>query len=196
MTDQIKFFRHPFALWMAANFAGFGLLGLAVLFVPGWLANAGFIGSILVISIPVSIAQWLVLRKTVSYSWLWILAMPVGLLLGILLLSSIPESVWQIVDDESIVALAGGYLVVGFLVGIPQWLLLRMRFENASLWLVASALAPALGLALVLFTNLIDWSELISYILIILIYGTVTGYLLSRWMSKIVNKQTNVLIMD
>ena len=77
----------------------------------------------------------------------------------ILFLRSIPESVWQIVDDESIVALAGGYLVVGFLVGTPQWLLLRMRFENASLWLVASALAPALGLALVLFTNLIDWSE-------------------------------------
>ena len=81
MNSQ-KFFRNPLVLWNLANFTGFGLLGLAVLIVPGWLTNAGFIGSILVISIPVSIAQWLVLRKTVSYSWLWILAMPVGLLLG------------------------------------------------------------------------------------------------------------------
>ena len=196
MMKPLKYFRNPLILWLLANLSGFGLLGLAVLLVPGWLANAGFIVSILVISIPVSIAQWLVLRKTVAYSWLWIFAMPVGLLLGILLLRSIPESVWQIVGDESIVTLAGGYLVVGFLVGIPQWLLLRTRFEKASLWLAASALTPALGLALVLFTNLIDWSELISYILIILIYGTVTGYLLSRWMPGIGNRQTNGLITD
>ena len=104
----LKYFRNPLILWILANLSGFGLLGLAVLLVPGWLANAGFIVSILVISIPVSIAQWLVLRKTVAYSWLWIFAMPVGLLLGILLLRSIPESVWQIVGDESIVTLPAG----------------------------------------------------------------------------------------
>jgi len=158
---------NTFTLWIAANFAGFGLLGLTVLLIPEWLSQAGLVGSILIITIPVSNSQWVVLKKMVSFSWLWIIAMPVGLILGILLLRAIPESFRQVIDDESIAALIASYLVVGFLIGLPQWLLLRRIFEKALIWVAATAGGLSVGFGLVLITNMIYWSEFISCVLVI-----------------------------
>lgn len=196
MTNQVRFFQHPFALWMAANFAGFGLLGLAVLLIPGWLSQTGLVGSILIITIPVSIAQWVVLKRLVSFSWLWIIAMPVGLTLAILLLRAIPESLWQVVDDESIPVLVAGYLVVGFMVGFPQWLLLRRRFEKTLIWVAVTAGGLSIGFGLVLLTNMIYWSEFISYVLVVLIYAAGTGYFLSKWISLGDVEKSNLMVAN
>jgi hypothetical protein len=132
------------------------------------------------ISIPLSIVQWIAWRKIFPVSNLWILAMPVALLVAVLILREIPDGLWQIVDDESPLALTAGYLLIGLIIAIPQWLLLRREFSNSSIWLLSTSIGVALGSGLVLVTNLINQSPIIAYLVAVLAYAVVTGLTLSR----------------
>ncbi len=191
MSQKSGFLNKPFILWLMANIIGFGVLGIAILLFPDLMVFGRF-GSNLIITIPVSFAQWVVLKRMVSFSWLWIIAMPVGLTLAIFFLRAIPESFWQVVDDESIAVLVAVYLVVGFLIGLPQWLLLRRKFARASLWIPGTAFGLALGTGLVLVTDLIHQHGVVSYILVFLIYATVTGLFLSRLIAYPGSTQTKL----
>lgn len=182
MLKKNNILSNPFFLWIAANIVGFGVLGLVVLLFPDWVSQLGRFGSAIIIAIPVSITQWLVLKKIISISWLWIFALPVGLFLAIQIIINIPDGLWTIVDDESILVLTAGYLILGFLIGLPQWLLLRRKFTRASLWIPGTAIALGLGFGLVLVTDFVHQYEVVSYILIVLLYAAITGLILTRWM--------------
>jgi hypothetical protein len=86
------------------------------------------------------------------------------------------------VDDESPLLIATLYLIGGLLIGLPQWFLLRPIFPKASLWILATAGGLALGILLVLSTNLINLSGILSFIVAALFYTVATGITLSHWL--------------
>ncbi|MCK4901280.1 MAG: hypothetical protein KAS38_21025 [Anaerolineales bacterium] len=125
-------------------------------------------------------------------SILWILTIPIGLLLAVLINRVIPDGFWQVVDDESIAALTTGYLVGGFAIGLPQWLILRRQLSRSSIWLLGSSIGAGAGPWLILVTDLINQSGIISYIVGVLVYAIVTGLFLS-WLLVYHNQsQTNL----
>ena len=85
------------------------------------------------------------------------------------------------------------YLVLGFAIGLPQWLLLRQRFANASIWLLGSSLGVALGFWLILATDLVHQSGFLPYIVVILVYTTVTGLSLTGLLAYNNQPQTNLV---
>lgn len=172
------------------NILGFGALGIWILVFPNFSPLPGFLGTILFISMPISFAQWIALRRILPISILWILSIPIGLLLTVLIPRVIPDGIWHIADDESIIMLTAGGFEIGLLIGIPQWLILRHQFSNSLIWLLGSSVGTALGILLVLATDLINQSGIISYILAALVYAIVTGLVLSRLFTK---QQTNVI---
>jgi hypothetical protein len=155
-------------------------LGRSGIEVSAFVYASGLLGSTLIISIPFSIVQWIAWRKIFPVSNLWILAMPVALLVAVLILREIPDGLWQIVDDESPLALTAGYLLIGLIIAIPQWLLLRREFSNSSIGLLSTSIGVASGSGLVLVTNLINQSPIIAYLVAVLAYAVVTGLTLSR----------------
>jgi hypothetical protein len=139
----------------------------------------GIVASTLIITIPLGLAQWLVLRRLIPLSPIWVFTIPIGWFLSFLLFATIPESLWQIVGAESTFTLTVLYIVMGAAMGLPQWLILRRKFSQAVLWIGGSSLGVGLGFGLVLVTGLINQSEFISYIAVVLVYSIATGSILS-----------------
>ena len=86
---------------------------------------------------------------------------------------------WGFLDDESVLSLTAAYTTIGLLVGLAQWLFLRGHFTKSLVWLLSSAVGLGLGTGLVLATNLIDQSGIISIILVVLVYTIATGLVMS-----------------
>jgi hypothetical protein len=70
-------------------------------------------------------------------------------------------------------------LVRGFTSGLPQWLLLRGHFLNASLWLLASSAGLAAGSGFVFVTELVEASGILAFIIVMLVYTATTGFALT-----------------
>ena len=162
--------------WIAANLLGvaaIGVLGLAFSFlkpIPGMLASS------LLIGIPIGFAQWVALRRVAPISILWVLTIFAGLFLGLVALTSpIPILPLGFLDDESVLALTAGYTTIAFFIGVAQWLLLRGHFTRSWVWMLSSAVGLGLGTGLVLVSDLIYQSGLVSIILVTLVYAIVTG---------------------
>ena len=170
----------PFLIWLVANILGCGALALLTLVLPFLMTIKSIVASTLVISLPISTAQWLALRRISRTSVLWILTIPIGLLLALLLLQNIPAMPWLNIDDESTTGLTAGFLLISFLIGLPQYLILRHQFTGASLWLLGSTLAVSGGFWLVLATDLINRSGFFALVVVRLIYIVTTGLILSR----------------
>jgi len=168
-----------FLLWIAANLLGFISMSALLIALPILKSIPGSVASTLIITLPIGFAQWLVLRRLLPLSPIWVLTLPVGLLLFLLLSAAIPASLWQIVDDESTLTLTVMYIVMGAAMGLLQWLILRRKFSQAVLWIGGSSLGVGLGFGLVLVTGLINQSEFISYATVVLVYSMVTGSILS-----------------
>jgi hypothetical protein len=169
-----------FWIWILGNLLGVGAMGAALLLLPSLMNLRGILASTLIISLPLSVAQWLALRRISGTSILWVLTIPVGLMLGLLILQNLPEGLWQGVDDESIAVLTAGYLLIGLMIGIPQWLILRRQFSGSSIWLLGSSAAMGASLWLVLVTDLINRSGPFAFIVGVTVYGLITGLILWR----------------
>ena len=133
-----------------------------------------------------------VLRRLIPLSPLWVLAFPVGWVLSVLVPVAIPASLWQIVDSESTITLTVLYVIMGAVLGVPQWLMLRRKLAKAALWILGSSLGMGLGFGLVLMTGLINRSEFISYTIVVLVYSIATGTILSwllRQKAQILNRR-------
>ncbi len=181
MSQKSGYLSKQFLIWILANILGFGTLGASLLVFPSLMSISGIAVSTLIISIPISLAQWIALRRILPISILWILTIPAGLFVIIALVYRvIPEELWQLVDDESTFVLVVLFLMMGFTIGLPQWLILRRQFSSSSIWLWGSSIGVAAGFGFVLATDLINQSEIISYIVVVLIYAIVTGLILSR----------------
>jgi hypothetical protein len=179
MTQLISHLKKPFFIWLFANILGFGVLGIVALMIPYLGSAPGFFGSILVISIPISLAQWIALRRLFPISIFWVFSMPIFILLTILFIREIPNEVWEIADDESPIVFTVGYLLFGIFIALPQWLLLRRHCSNSSIWLLGSSLGVSLGTGIVFATNMINKSPISAYIIAVLVYSISTGLVLS-----------------
>lgn len=170
----------PFFIWVAANILGSGAAAIVSLLMFSLPFTQNLISTILIVFLPVSFAQWLGLRRIFPASRLWILTIPAGMLLAIFLMRSFPAGLLPNLDDESTAVLAAAYLVMGFTSGLPQWLLLRGHFLTASLWLLASSAGLAAGSGFVFVTGLVESSGILAFIIVVLVYTTATGFVLTR----------------
>jgi hypothetical protein len=192
MSQKNSFLRKHFFIWVLANILGVGVLGALLYVFPFLMAVSGFVVSTFIISIPISFAQWIALRRILQNSIWWILSVPVGLLLAVLINKVIPGGLWEILNDESTAVLTFLYLVMGFTIGLPQWLILRRQFSSSSIWLLGSSMGVAAGFGFVLATDLINQSEIISYIVVVLVYATITGLTLSWLLAQHNQSQMNM----
>jgi hypothetical protein len=116
------------------------------------------------------------------------------MLLGLVVITSpIPILPWGFLDDESVLALTAGFATIAFFIGLAQWLLLRGHFTRSLVWLLSSVVGLGLGTGFVLVTNLIDQSGLVSIILVILVYATVTGLVIT-WLRASHRKIESTLV--
>jgi len=180
-----------FLTWLIANILGFGALGAFIVTFPFMMALPGMVASILIIGLPIGVAQWIALRRILQTSIGWIFSIPIGILLAYLLTWVIPEGLWLGMDDESKTVLTAGYLIVGFTIGLPQWLILRSQLSRSSIWLLGSSIAVWASFWLILVTDLINQSGVIAYIVGALVYSIVTGLVLSALLAYTNQSQAN-----
>jgi hypothetical protein len=179
MSQKCGYSSKQFLVWFFANILGFGALGVSILVFPSILGISGFFITTFIIAIPISLAQWIALRRTLQTSMLWILTIPIGIPLSFLILRVIPAGLWFDADDDSLVAMTSMLLVVGLIIGLLQWIILRRQLVRAAIWLLGSAIGVAGSFWVISVTGLIDQSGIISYIIIALVYSSVTGLFLS-----------------
>ena len=161
-------------IWVGANVLGFAVPGALLILIPTLTATSIVAATTLVLLFPISLVQGIVLRRSLNISLMWMFTMPLGLLLWAFLRVIVLDR-FVIADDESILVLTAGYVTIGIAVGLPQWLILRRRFGHASIWVLGSAIGFSGGFWLVLVTDLVHQSGIISYILVALVYTIVTG---------------------
>ena len=133
----------------------------------GWLVGWAVLGEV-GIGAAIGLAQWLVLRREVSNAGWWILASTVAWLVG-----------WEIVVAGLVVppgvdiisSLITG-AVVGLLMGVAQWLVLRQWTQYASLWILANVSVWSVS-----FTGIIG-GALFTGVMIGAITGLVLDFLL------------------
>jgi hypothetical protein len=167
-------------VWVIANFLGVAIVGLLPLVLPFLISVRGMLVGSLIVGLPIGIAQWIALRRVAPISILWGLTISVGLFLGLMVINRlIPTANSGFLDDESVLLLTTDVTIIGLLVGLVQWLFLRGHFTRSSVWLLSSAGGFGLGAGLVLVTNLINESGLISLILAVLVYTIVTGLVIT-----------------
>jgi hypothetical protein len=161
--------------WVAANaiaelvgLGGAALIGVLVFarfeaaLTPLLAALIMIVGGTFLEGVMVGVAQWLVLRQAISrMPWKsWIAATAVGAFVA-WTLGMIPSTIMSMAETESaaaspeisewiifsLAALMG--LVLGPILALPQWWVLRRYVERASWWIPANALAWMVGMVLV-----------------------------------------------
>jgi hypothetical protein len=192
MSKQNGYLSKQFFTWIVANILGFGALGALLLWLPSMMQLSGFVPSTLIIAFPIALAQWLALRRNLQTSILWIITTPIGLLLAISIMRVIPDGLWLGLDDESIAALIAVYLLIGFVIGLPQWLILRRQLSRSSIWLLGSSIGVAAGFWVIFVTDLVNQSGIISYIVGVLVYSIVTGLVLTGLLANQNRSQVNL----
>ena len=164
--------------WIVANLLGVAAIG-ALSRIPFLTSIRGMPVSSLIIGLPIGFAQWIALRRVAPISILWVLTVSAGLLLGLVVSPILAGIFWGFLDDESVLSLTAAYTTIGLLVGLAQWLFLRGHFTKSLVWLLSSAVGLGLGTGLVLATNLIYQSGIVSIILVALVYAIATGLVIS-----------------
>ena len=167
--------RNAFMTWSVANILGLSIPPLIMFLVPSLTAISGLLSTTLLISMPLSITQWAALRRTLPVSILWIFSIPASILVLVLIVREMPESYWGFVDLESLAALIAISFLIGLMIGLPQWLILRRESAQSSIWLLGSALGLGLGASIVIATDLVNISGILAYIIAVLIYIIATG---------------------
>jgi len=123
--------------WVVANVVGW-LIGFAAC---EWLQS--FLSTVfvdgLVIGSAVGISQWLVLRRRIPSTGWWIVLTIVSFGVGkALAVALLPDAATLPAD-----VLTGA--IIGAVVGIAQWLVLRRSVSSAAWWVPATAAAWAVG---------------------------------------------------
>jgi len=169
--------------WLFANLLGIAAARALSVIPQLFTFNPGMLLSSLIIGLPIGFAQWIVLRRVAPISSLWILSISVALPIALVFLNSPIASriLGFLGDDESVLSLTAGYLTTGLLLGLVQWVFLRGHFAQSLVWLLSSAAGLGLGTGLVLASNLVYKSGIVSVILVVLVYAIATGPVIS-WM--------------
>ena len=189
--DEVKVERNELGLWLGWTLATAG--GMLLGFLPTILLVDVLSLGLAQIAVPVlagtviGFAQWLVLRRyvTASTQWDWTdgISWAAGYILGLLLIQLLPSSVF---------AAFIGYFLFGVIVALVQWPVLRREIPQVLTWLVASAVAWAVGYwvsqaVLSLFTDpLID--PVVGTTVIAITSGLVAGAITGVALISIVRK--------
>jgi len=192
MSQKFGHSSKQFLIWFFGNVLGFGALGASILVFPSILGRLGFFTTTFIMAIPISLAQWIAQRRILQTSILWILTIPIGIPLSFLILEVIPAGLWFDADDDSLVAMTSTLLVVGLIIGLLQWIILRRHLVRAAIWLLGSAVGVAGSFWVISATGLIDRSGIISYIVVALVYSGITGMVLSLLLAYNNQSQTNL----
>ena len=106
----------------------------------GWLFGSMFFNGIPLIISGVAVAglQWVVLYKRIQKAWRWVILSSIGWMIGYILLA--------IFFPAFMMLLVGP--VMGGILGLLQWFLLKQEVEWAGWWIVISMLAWTTGLTL------------------------------------------------
>ena len=179
MAQKYGYMSKQFLGWFLANVLGFGAVGALILVLPSVMTFSGFFVATSIIAIPIGLAQWIALSRISKTSVLWILTVPIGTPLGFYLTRLIPDGLWFDAGDDSLVAMTSMLLVVGLIIGLLQWIILRRQLVRASLWLLGSAIGVAGSFWLIMVTDLIHQSGVVSYAVVALVYSGMTGLVLS-----------------
>ncbi len=144
--------------WLLASTVVLGLgvtVGGAGILIGAAFGGAGvLIGAVFgsVFGILLGIAQWLVLRRHVSWSGRWRLftarggaaSFAIAVTIIIKFLPYRPGFIFGSFDTEFIAAtVLGIVIVIGASLGIAQWFVLRRKVPGSGLWVLASAAGPA-----------------------------------------------------
>jgi len=142
--DEVKVERNELGLWLGWTLATAG--GMLLGFLPTILLVDVLNLGLAQIAVPVlagtviGFAQWLVLRRyvTASTQWDWTdgISWAAGYILGLLLIQLLPSSMF---------AAFIGYFLFGAIVAMVQWPVLRREIPQVFTWMVASAVAWAVG---------------------------------------------------
>ena len=125
--------------WVLASSAGLAVafpVAFAVLRGVIGVGAVGFAVAGAVIGASLGIAQWLVLRRRVSWAGWWVLASSVGFAVGIAVSIAVRMAVGIVMAGAGAGAVAGA--VIGASLGIAQWLVLRRQVSWAGWWVLAS----------------------------------------------------------
>ena len=120
MSQKLATSRVQFLIWFLANMLGFGALGAFILVFPFMLGRAGFYITIFFLAIPIGLAQWIALQRSLQTFVLWILTIPLGIPLSFLLMNIIPAGYWFEAEDDSLFAMTSMMFVVGLVIGLLQ----------------------------------------------------------------------------
>lgn len=151
--------------WWVGVMAIAELIGLGIVLIAGAIINwLGMESSVAVFhlvglleGIVLGMAQWLVLHRYVKHIKAWVvvtaiaamLAWLIGLQISALMVFSITLDTTLTAVMKAQTLLKGVFLLgawVGGVLGFAQWLVLKSHIRRAVLWIVANALAWALGL--------------------------------------------------
>jgi hypothetical protein len=181
MAQKLYAVRGVILGWVIANLLGVAAIG-ALSLISFLTSIPGMLVSSLLIGLPIGFTQWIALRRVAPISILWVFTISAGLLMGLVVVNSpLPIGIWGFLDDESVLSLMAVCTTIGLLVGLVQWLFLRGHFTKSLVWLLSSAIGLGLGIGLVLGSNLINQSGIISIILVVIVYAIATGLAIS-WM--------------
>ena len=190
MSQRSSYLSKSFLIWVFANILGISAAA-AIPFLGTTLNNPiNVVVSVFVFFVP-GLAQWLALRRISHTSILWVLTIPTGILLYLLIYRLIPDGLWQMFDDESLVVLIAPFFLIGFLIGLLQWFLLRRQFSSSLLWILGSSIGVGFSLWLILATDLINRSGILSFIVGVLIYTIITGLILTRLLAHNTQPEIN-----
>ena len=179
MSQKSNYSIKPFLIWFFANILGFSALGVSVLVFPSILTIAGLFPPTFLLAFSISFAQWIALRRMIKTSILWILTIPISIPLLSLIASVIPAGLWFDPSDDSIYAMTMHSVAIGLMIGLLQWIILRQQLARTSIWCLGSAVAVAGSIWLILVTDLIHQFGILAYIVVALVYSSVTGLVLS-----------------
>lgn len=191
MNLKSGYLSKSFLIWIVANILGISATAAIPFLFTTLGLSLNVVVSVFIFSVP-GLAQWVALRRISHTSILWVLTVPVGILAYVLIIRLIPDGLRQIVDDESLVVLIALYFLIGFLIGLLQWFLLWRQFSGSSLWLLGSSIGVGFSLWLILATNLINRSGILSFIVGVLVYSFVTGLILIRLLAHHYQSDTNM----
>jgi hypothetical protein len=166
--------------WFIANLLAVAIISLLPFIHPLVLPiRGGMFVSSLIIGLPIGLAQWMALRRVAPISLVWIFSISFALPLALVIINSpIFLGAFGFFGDESAIALID-YAVIGLVVGLIQWVLLRGHFAKSFLWALVSSAGLGLGIGLVLASDLINQSGIAPIILVVLVYAIATGSVIS-----------------
>ena len=164
-------------LWIIANIVGSVVLPSMVWQTPYELRSRIILNEILQ-SIGIALAQTVVLRNYFVKEVWWLALTLMGWLGSLIFIFFVPFLSISSPQTPLVTILAIDFAIIGTVVGICQWQLLK-PFRAAGLWLFVSPIALSLS-SLGLYTGYTLQSTVLATALQGLIYGAVTGVIIIR----------------